>query len=94
MKLTLTRMAVSALTVLTFSTAVLAADKPLLQEGKKTLYQRVLTQPGCTLAKQMGQLQGTEQATFSRFYVYERDNSSGSEWLKVGPDSYGNTVTC
>lgn len=92
MKLTLTRMAVSALTVLTFSTAVLAADKPLLQEGKKTLYQRVLTQPGCTLAKQMGQLQGTEQATFSRFYVYERDNSSGSEWLKVGPDSYGNTV--
>src|SRR5690554_128648 len=85
-------MAVSALTVLTFSTVVLAADKPLLQEGKKTLYQRVLTQPGCTLAKQMGQLQGTEQATFSRFYVYERDNSSGSEWLKVGPDSYGNTV--
>jgi len=70
----------------------IAADTPLLQEGKKTLYQRVLTTPGCQLATQAGQRKGVEQAAFSRFYVYERDSSAGSEWLKVGPDSYGKTI--
>lgn len=92
MKLTLTRLAASLISVLALSTAAMAADKPLLQEGKKTLYQRVLTTPGCTLSSQAGQRTGKEQPTFSRFYVYERDQSTGSEWLKVGPDSYGTTV--
>ena len=34
---------------LLFSGHLFAAegDKPLLQEGKKTLYQRILTTPGC-----------------------------------------------
>lgn len=92
MKLTLTRFAIAVVGVLTLSAVALAADKPLLQDGKKTLYQRVLTTPGCKLAEQSGQRTGTEQAAFSRFYVYEHDSSSGSEWLKVGPDSYGKTV--
>lgn len=92
MKLTLTRLAFTLLGSLSFSMLALAADKPLLQEGKKTLYQRVLTTPGCQLATQAGQRKGVEQAAFSRFYVYERDSSAGSEWLKVGPDSYGKTI--
>ena len=58
MKLTLTRLAASLISVLALSTAAMAADKPLLQEGKKTLYQRVLTTPGCTLSSQAGQLTG------------------------------------
>lgn len=61
---------------------------PLLQEGKQSLHQRVLTTPGCLLHTQPNQGIGVEQATFSRFYVYERKN----EWLKVGPDSLGKTV--
>lgn len=89
---TLSRLALNMLGALTLSSAVLAADKPLLQEGKKTLYQRVLTTPGCKLASQAGQVAGAEQPAFSRFYVYERDSSSGNEWLKVGPDSYGKTI--
>ena len=92
MKLTLVRLVSSAFCALTLSTAVMAADKPLLQEGKKTLYQRVLTTPGCKLASQAGQIAGAEQPAFSRFYVYGRDSSSGNEWLKVGPDSYGKTI--
>lgn len=92
MKLTLTRLACTLLGSLSFSMLALAADTPLLQEGKKTLYQRVLTTPGCQLATQAGQHKGVEQAAFSRFYVYERDSSAGSEWLKVGPDSYGKTI--
>lgn len=92
MKLTLTRLACTLLGSLSFSMLAIAADTPLLQEGKKTLYQRVLTTPGCQLATQAGQRKGVEQAAFSRFYVYERDSSAGSEWLKVGPDSYGKTI--
>ncbi|EJU9614661.1 TPA: vWA domain-containing protein [Pseudomonas aeruginosa] len=69
----------------------LAADKPLLQEGKKTLYQRVLTTPGCHLSSSAGGSPGAEQPAFSRFYVYERASARNAEWLKVGPDSFGNT---
>lgn len=37
-------------------------------------------------------LRGNTQPTFSRFYVYERAEAQGSEWLKVGPDSFGKTI--
>ena len=69
-----------------------ADDKPLIQEGKKTLFQRVLTTPGCTLSSSAGGAPGAAQPTFSRFYVYERAQAANAEWLKVGPDSFGKTV--
>ena len=69
-----------------------AADKPLIQEGKKTLFQRVLTTPGCTLSSSAGGEPGAAQPTFSRFYVYERAQAANAQWLKVGPDSYGKTI--
>ncbi|MGO4999939.1 vWA domain-containing protein [Oceanisphaera sp. W20_SRM_FM3] len=72
--------------------AAFAADKPLLQEGKQTLFQRILTTPGCELAAEAGKASGKVQPTFSRFYVYERSEAAGSEWLKVGPDSFGKTI--
>ncbi|MDF7679327.1 VWA domain-containing protein [Enterobacteriaceae bacterium ESL0689] len=64
-------------------------DKPLLQEGKKTLYQRVLTTPGCKLAKNAGDEEGELQPAFSRLYVYQKADANGKSWLQVGPDSYG-----
>lgn len=64
------------------------ADKPLLQEGKQSLYQRVLTTPGCALHTAPNHDVGEEQPAFSRFYVYERQDG----WVKVGPDSYGKTI--
>lgn len=70
----------------------LAADKPLLQEGKKTLYQRVLTTPGCQLVKAPGDAQGAPQPAFSRFYVYARQQAQQREWLRIGPDTFGKTV--
>ncbi|MDO9617514.1 MAG: vWA domain-containing protein [Pseudomonas sp.] len=70
----------------------LANDKPLLQEGKQTLYQRVLTTPSCQLADSAGATAGKAQPAFTRFYVYQREQSGNAEWLKVGPDSYGKTV--
>ncbi len=68
------------------------ASGPLLQEGKKTLHQRVLTTPGCELVASPADAKGIAQPAFSRFYVYERNTQGAKEWLKVGPDSLGKTV--
>lgn len=67
-------------------------DKPLLQEGKKTLYQRVLTTPGCKLGTTAGDDKGQLQPAFSSLYVYQKEDANGQSWLKVGPDSFGKTI--
>lgn len=72
-------------------TSALAADKPLLQAGKKTLYQRVLTTPGCELSETAG-AKGKVQPAFSRFYVYARKKENNADWLQLGPDSLGKTT--
>lgn len=82
----------AALLALSISSLACADDKPLIQEGKKTLFQRVLTTPGCKLSPAAGGAPGATQPTFSRFYVYERAQAANAEWLKVGPDSYGKTI--
>ncbi|UCH40783.1 MAG: serine/threonine protein kinase, partial [Gammaproteobacteria bacterium] len=66
--------------------AVQASDKPLLMEGKKTLYQRVLSVPEAHLYEQPEDSATSSRIIpFSVLYVYERDN----DWLKVGYDSFG-----
>ena len=77
-----------------FQRHVFAADgdKPLLQEGKKTLYQRVLTTPGCKLGTAAGDDKGQLQPAFSSLYVYQKEDANGQSWLKVGPDSFGKTI--
>ena len=66
-----------------------AADKPLLMEGKKTLYQRVLSIPEAHLFKTPTKTaDATEIIPFSVLYVYEK----GSDWIKVGYDSFGETA--
>ncbi|MGK3111842.1 vWA domain-containing protein [Candidatus Pantoea formicae] len=79
---------------LLLTSQVLAAegDKPLLQEGKKTLFQRVLTTPGCKLGSEAGDNKGPLQPAFSSFYVYQKADINGQSWVKVGPDSYGKTI--
>lgn len=71
------------------ATSAMSDVRPLLQAGKQTLHQRVLTTPGCRLVDQAGANGGEPQPAFSRFYVYQRSERSGDEWLEVGPDSYG-----
>ncbi len=68
------------------------AEKPLLQEGKKTLFQRVLTTLGCKLGSTAGDEKGALQPAFSSFYVYQKSDVNGQGWVKVGPDSYGKTI--
>jgi len=69
--------------------ALHAADKPLLMEGKKSLYQRVLSVPQARLHEiPVSSASSSEIIPFSVLYVYEKS----SDWLKVGYDSFGETA--
>ena len=62
-----------------------AADKPLLMDGKKSLYQRVLSVPDAHLYQATGESSAsTPVVPFSVLYVYaQRDG-----WIKVGYASF------
>ena len=64
--------------------------KPLLLPGKKTLFQRVITNPGANVYVSAGKKAAIVHASvtpFTIYYVYERRQVEGSEWLKVGPSA-------
>jgi hypothetical protein len=67
------------------------ARAPLLIDGKKTLYQRVLTRPGAALAAKPGEAVGKPVEPFTVFFVYERADAAGKPWLLVGAGSDGKT---
>jgi len=70
-----------------------AARKPMLQAGKKTIYERVLTQPGATLHGAAGQTDaGKALPTMSILYVYARQKASSGSWIEVGPNADGKTI--
>ncbi len=67
--------------------------KPLLMPGKKSLFQKVLTQPGAILYQQpkVSSFDAISLPAFSVYYVYLRlKDNSGSEWLQVGLGRKGN----
>ena len=69
--------------------ALYAATKPLLMEGKKSLYQRVLSIPQARLYEIAApSSNSSEIIPFSVLYVYEK----GSDWIKVGYDSFGDSA--
>jgi serine/threonine-protein kinase PpkA len=74
-----------------FSPAVFSQTSPLLIEGKKTLFQRVLTRPGATLSAAAGGPPGKPLNPFTVFFVYQRVQAGGQAWLQVGASSAGKT---
>lgn len=65
-------------------------DRPLTLEGKRALYQRVIAVPGAALSDAPGGTAASQPVTpFTVFYVYERDNVEGRDWVQVGIDSNG-----
>ncbi|POA34920.1 MULTISPECIES: serine/threonine-protein kinase [unclassified Pseudomonas] len=64
-------------------------QRPLLMAGKKTLFQRVLSKPGATLASEAGAAPGKALPAFSVLYVYQRKEVDGSPWLRVGAATDG-----
>lgn len=68
--------------------SVAAADRqPLLLEGKKTLFQRVITRPAAQLHSPTPDTAGNSVLPFSVFYVYGREKLAGIDWLEVGRSS-------
>jgi serine/threonine-protein kinase PpkA len=63
--------------------------RPLLIEGKHSLYQRVLSVPGARLASDPGAKGEEDAEPFTAFYVYARRVDDGKEWLQVGTDRHG-----
>src|SRR5690348_12970702 len=62
-----------------------AGGRPLLVEGKKTLFQRVLVRPHARLkAEPGGEPAGPELRPFDVFYVYDRKEAAGGSWLQLG----------
>ena len=82
----------SMLTVSTVGHAQGQLNKPLLQEGKTTLYQRVLTTPTCKLFAKPGDQTGASQEAFSRYYVYQHQQNAGKKFVEVGPDTTGKKI--
>jgi len=84
------KMAASLLLI--FSAGIAAQNtRPLIMEGKETLYQRVIAIPGATLREDAGEASATlaEISPFTVFYVYQRVDNESGEWLQVGYDSDG-----
>jgi len=62
------------------------SDKPLVMEGKKTLYQRVLSTPDARIYQSPDNSdESSEMTPFSVLYVYQKSDG----WIKVGHDSFG-----
>ncbi|MGB0713232.1 MAG: hypothetical protein ACPGUC_06700, partial [Gammaproteobacteria bacterium] len=64
--------------------------EPLIMEGKKSLYQRVLARPGAVLHESPDSA-ATKQDTppFRMFYVYGKRRIGELDWLHVGNDTRG-----
>ena len=64
-------------------------DRPLLMEGKHSLYERVLSTPDARLAAEPGGQGHTPAVPFTSFYVYARREHGGTQWVQVGTDRHG-----
>ncbi len=70
---------------LVLSAAIAMADtpRPLLVEGKSTVYQRVITRPGAELYSMPNGPEDRVYPAFQPLYVFERNG----DWLSVGPSA-------
>lgn len=67
------------------------ARTPMLIDGKKTLFQRVLTRPGAAVASAPAGAGGKPVEPFSAYFVYERKDQGGKPFLLVGAGGDGKT---
>ena len=73
------------------ATAGAETRTPRLLDGKKTLYERVLTRPGAVIAAQPGEAGGKPVPPLSQYYVYDHKQVAGRDWIEVGAGSRGKT---
>jgi len=79
------------LLVIAAGSASAQVTRPLTLEGKRALYQRVIAVPGTRVSANAGGAAGQAQPVppFTVFYVYDRTEVGGRQWLRVGLDSIG-----
>ncbi|MDR2198806.1 MAG: VWA domain-containing protein [Deltaproteobacteria bacterium] len=79
--------------VLFSASGLFAQKKPLLVEGKSSIYQRLVTHPGATpLSGPGGAEVGQPLLTFTVLYVYDMKFEGGGRWYQVGADSKGTNL--
>lgn len=67
--------------------------KPLLMEGKQSLYQRVLAKPGAGIRSVPATSDKERPVTpFTAYYVYSRRIADGMQWVEVGSNAHGNVL--
>nr|VFJ58720.1 MAG: serine/threonine-protein kinase PpkA [Candidatus Kentron sp. DK] len=69
--------------------------KPLLMEGKQSLYQRVLAKPGAAIRPRPEVSSSSESrpvTPFTVYYVYSRRMNDGMRWIEVGANAHGNVI--
>src|SRR5512144_1561671 len=66
--------------------------KPLLIEGKTTLYQRVLTRPGAAVSARPGGAAGKELPPMTLLFVYGKQAAGATSYLEVGANSEGRVI--
>lgn len=82
---------VALVVTIVLQSAAAQPARPLLQEGKQALYQRVIAVPGAGLVAHAGDPASAAAPVtpFTVFYVYARASRDGREWLQVGTESNG-----
>lgn len=81
---------VAAAMALSVSVSSAQVRKPQVQEGKTALYQRVISSPGAMLVEDPAEpAEKRAVPPFSSYYVYDRRDIDGRQWVQVGTDSNG-----
>lgn len=66
--------------------------RPLLMEGRQTLYQRVILRPGAAIsARPEAGAPSRSAPGFGVFYVYARQGAGADAWLEIGAAQDGRT---
>ena len=78
----LKKLSLLLLSVLVANSAL--AEQPMLQHGKKTVFQRVVSNPGAVLYKDVdGKDKIRNPRTFTSFYLYEKKGGNGKSWCFI-----------
>lgn len=65
---------------------------PMLMEGKKTLFRKVLMRPRAIVSVQPGSVGEKPTVPFSVMFVYGETSKDGKTWLEIGSDSAGTVL--
>ncbi|MES9857605.1 MAG: vWA domain-containing protein [Sedimenticola sp.] len=63
--------------------------RPLLMEGKQSLFQRALVIPGSQIFSEPAATEGSNTVPFTAYYLYARQTHGDHAWVQVGVNRHG-----